>query len=112
MEAASAFQNLIKSGRCRELADPVGQINGYASAQFSAVDSFRSSESEPRCRTRSISCSTSMMSWLPPGNLRRQSVWTLHPRRIPPDPLKGGSGRNIELVRAARHHGSVRFEQG
>jgi aspartyl-tRNA(Asn)/glutamyl-tRNA(Gln) amidotransferase subunit A len=38
MEAASAFQDLIKSGRCSELADPVGQINGYASCQFSAVD--------------------------------------------------------------------------
>jgi aspartyl-tRNA(Asn)/glutamyl-tRNA(Gln) amidotransferase subunit A len=38
MEAASAFQDLIKSGRCGELADPVGQINGYASCQFSAVD--------------------------------------------------------------------------
>jgi aspartyl-tRNA(Asn)/glutamyl-tRNA(Gln) amidotransferase subunit A len=38
MEAASAFQDLITSGRCSELADPVGQINGYASSQFSAVD--------------------------------------------------------------------------
>jgi len=38
MEAASAFQDLIGSGRCRELSDPVGQINGYASFQFSAVD--------------------------------------------------------------------------
>jgi aspartyl-tRNA(Asn)/glutamyl-tRNA(Gln) amidotransferase subunit A len=38
IEAASAFQDLIASGRCAELIDPVGQINGYASEQFSATD--------------------------------------------------------------------------
>jgi aspartyl-tRNA(Asn)/glutamyl-tRNA(Gln) amidotransferase subunit A len=38
MEAASAFKDLIESGRCAELVDPVGQINGYASLEFSASD--------------------------------------------------------------------------
>jgi aspartyl-tRNA(Asn)/glutamyl-tRNA(Gln) amidotransferase subunit A len=38
IEAASSFQELIASGRCAELIDPVGQINGYASSEFSAVD--------------------------------------------------------------------------
>ena len=38
IEAASAFQDLVASGQCAELADPVGQINGYASEQFSATD--------------------------------------------------------------------------
>jgi aspartyl-tRNA(Asn)/glutamyl-tRNA(Gln) amidotransferase subunit A len=38
MEAASSFQDLIASGRCSELVDPVGQINGYASSEFSAAD--------------------------------------------------------------------------
>lgn len=38
IEAASSFQDLIASGRCAELVDPVGQINGYASAEFSATD--------------------------------------------------------------------------
>ena len=38
IEAASAYQELIVSGRCAELTDPVGQINGYASEQFSAAD--------------------------------------------------------------------------
>jgi hypothetical protein len=38
IEAASAFQDLIAGGRCAELADPVGQINGQASEQFSATD--------------------------------------------------------------------------
>jgi aspartyl-tRNA(Asn)/glutamyl-tRNA(Gln) amidotransferase subunit A len=38
IEAASAFEDLVSSGRCAELADPVGQINGYASEQFSATD--------------------------------------------------------------------------
>jgi aspartyl-tRNA(Asn)/glutamyl-tRNA(Gln) amidotransferase subunit A len=38
MESASAFQDLIVSGRCAELIDPVGQINGYASQEFSVGD--------------------------------------------------------------------------
>ncbi len=38
IEAASAFWDLIRTGRCAELADPLGQINGYASLEFSAVD--------------------------------------------------------------------------
>lgn len=38
MEAASAFQGLLASGRCAELIDPVGRINGYASMEFSSAD--------------------------------------------------------------------------
>jgi len=38
MESASAFQDLIVSGRCAELIDPVGKINGYASQEFSVGD--------------------------------------------------------------------------
>lgn len=38
IEAASAYDELIQSGKCAELADPVGQINGYASMEFSAAD--------------------------------------------------------------------------
>ncbi|MGH9477934.1 MAG: amidase [Terriglobales bacterium] len=38
IEAASAYQRLIASGRCQLLEDPVGQINGYASSQFNATD--------------------------------------------------------------------------
>ncbi|MGE5204612.1 MAG: amidase [Chlamydiota bacterium] len=38
MEAASAFQDLIHSGRCAELDDPMGRINGYASEQFTAPE--------------------------------------------------------------------------
>lgn len=38
IEAASAFYHLIASGRCAELEDPLGQINGYASLEFSADD--------------------------------------------------------------------------
>ncbi len=41
MEAASSFEELILSGRCAELVDPVGQINGYASMEFSAADYLR-----------------------------------------------------------------------
>jgi aspartyl-tRNA(Asn)/glutamyl-tRNA(Gln) amidotransferase subunit A len=38
IEAASSFQDLIQSGRCAQLVDPVGQINGYASSEFTATD--------------------------------------------------------------------------
>lgn len=38
MEAASSFDHLIHSGKCKELTDPLGRINGYASEQFSATD--------------------------------------------------------------------------
>ncbi len=38
MEAASAFEHLIQSGKCKDLTDPQGRVNGYASEQFSAAD--------------------------------------------------------------------------
>jgi len=38
MEAASSFSDLLQTGRCAELSDPHGQINGYASMEFSTVD--------------------------------------------------------------------------
>jgi len=38
MEAASSFESLIHSGDCQHLTDPLGQINGYVSEQFSATD--------------------------------------------------------------------------
>ncbi|HTU32819.1 MAG TPA: amidase [Candidatus Acidoferrum sp.] len=38
MEAVSAFQDLIESGRCFELEDPLGRINGYAGLQFTTQD--------------------------------------------------------------------------
>jgi aspartyl-tRNA(Asn)/glutamyl-tRNA(Gln) amidotransferase subunit A len=38
MEAVSAFQDLIESGRCFELEDPLGKINGYAGQEFTVSD--------------------------------------------------------------------------
>ena len=38
MEAVSSFQDLIESGRCFELEDPLGKINGYAGSEFSVTD--------------------------------------------------------------------------
>lgn len=38
IEAASAFSELVQSGRCAELEDPLGKIDGYASLEFSASD--------------------------------------------------------------------------
>ncbi|MGH9488456.1 MAG: amidase [Terriglobales bacterium] len=38
IEAASAFSQLIATGRCQMLEDPLGQINGYASSEFKATD--------------------------------------------------------------------------
>jgi aspartyl-tRNA(Asn)/glutamyl-tRNA(Gln) amidotransferase subunit A len=41
IEAASAFESLIRTGNCAKLDDPLGQVNGYASEQFSAADYLR-----------------------------------------------------------------------
>ena len=38
MEAVGAFQKLIATGECAKLKDPLGQVNGYPSAQLSAAD--------------------------------------------------------------------------
>ena len=38
IEATAAFQDLIHSGRCAQLDDPLGRINGYASEQFTASE--------------------------------------------------------------------------
>lgn len=38
MEAAASFRNMIRSGSCAKLRDPLGQINGYVSEQFSSSD--------------------------------------------------------------------------
>ncbi len=38
MEAVAAFQNLIGSGDCAKLVDPLGQVNGYPSQELSAQD--------------------------------------------------------------------------
>lgn len=38
MEAVSAYQDLIESGRCFELEDPLGKINGYAGQEFTVAD--------------------------------------------------------------------------
>jgi aspartyl-tRNA(Asn)/glutamyl-tRNA(Gln) amidotransferase subunit A len=38
VEAAAAFRNLIESGRVAELADPLGQINGYVYESIAASD--------------------------------------------------------------------------
>lgn len=38
IEAAASFQTLIHSGDCAALTDPLGQVNGYASEQFSSSD--------------------------------------------------------------------------
>lgn len=38
MEAAASFRNLIRSGECGKLRDPLGQINGYVSEEFSSSD--------------------------------------------------------------------------
>src|SRR6266853_2520735 len=41
VEGASAFQDLIESGRVSELADPLGQIAGYVNQQIAASDYMR-----------------------------------------------------------------------
>jgi aspartyl-tRNA(Asn)/glutamyl-tRNA(Gln) amidotransferase subunit A len=41
VEGASAFQDLIESGRVSELTDPLGQIAGYVNQQIAASDYMR-----------------------------------------------------------------------
>jgi aspartyl-tRNA(Asn)/glutamyl-tRNA(Gln) amidotransferase subunit A len=38
IEAASAFQNMVHSGECGKLKDPLGQVNGYVSEVMTATD--------------------------------------------------------------------------
>jgi Asp-tRNA(Asn)/Glu-tRNA(Gln) amidotransferase A subunit family amidase len=37
-EGAASFRSLIRSGKARELTDPLGQIAGYVNEQYSAAD--------------------------------------------------------------------------
>lgn len=41
VEGAAAFRELIRSGKVSELADPLGQINGYVNEQISGADYVR-----------------------------------------------------------------------
>jgi len=41
VECASAFDDLISSGRCLELTDPLGKIGGFVSRQISGADYLR-----------------------------------------------------------------------
>jgi aspartyl-tRNA(Asn)/glutamyl-tRNA(Gln) amidotransferase subunit A len=43
-EGASSFRELIRSGKVSELADPLGQINGYVNEQISAADYWQASK--------------------------------------------------------------------
>jgi len=40
-EGAAAFRDLIRSGKVAQLADPLGQINGYVGEQIAAADYVR-----------------------------------------------------------------------
>jgi aspartyl-tRNA(Asn)/glutamyl-tRNA(Gln) amidotransferase subunit A len=41
VEGAAAFRDLIRSGKVAQLADPLGQINGYVNEQVDAADYIR-----------------------------------------------------------------------
>ncbi len=41
VEGAAAFRDLIRSGKVAQLADPLGQINGYVSEQLAGADYVR-----------------------------------------------------------------------
>jgi hypothetical protein len=41
VEGASSFRELIRSGKIAQLADPLGQINGYINEQIGAADYVR-----------------------------------------------------------------------
>jgi len=44
VEGAAAFRDLIRSGRVAQLADPLGQINGYVTEQLPAPDYVRAQQ--------------------------------------------------------------------
>ncbi len=43
IEGAASFRGLIRSGQVSELADPLGQINGYVNEQISGADYWQAS---------------------------------------------------------------------
>src|SRR5580698_2255600 len=43
IEGAASFRSLIRGGQVSELADPLGQINGYVSEQISGADYWQAS---------------------------------------------------------------------
>jgi aspartyl-tRNA(Asn)/glutamyl-tRNA(Gln) amidotransferase subunit A len=44
VEGAAAFRDLIRSGKVAQLADPLGQINGYVGEQIEAADYVRAQQ--------------------------------------------------------------------
>jgi len=52
VEGAAAFHTLLETGRVAELADPLGQINGYVSEQISAQDYMRATQIRGVCQKR------------------------------------------------------------
>lgn len=68
IEAVSAFQDLIESGRCFELEDPLGKINGYAGLQFTSQDYLQVQRVRTFLQERIDRLSTITMCWQPPTN--------------------------------------------
>ena len=52
VEGATAFHALLDSGRVAELADPLGQINGYVSETIGAQDYMRATQIRGVCQKR------------------------------------------------------------
>jgi aspartyl-tRNA(Asn)/glutamyl-tRNA(Gln) amidotransferase subunit A len=52
VEGAAAFRDLIESGKVAELADPLGQINGYVSEQIAASDYMRALQIRGICQKK------------------------------------------------------------
>ncbi len=50
VEGAAAFRDLIASGKVSELADPLGQINGYVNEQIGAGDYMRALQIRAICQ--------------------------------------------------------------
>jgi aspartyl-tRNA(Asn)/glutamyl-tRNA(Gln) amidotransferase subunit A len=52
VEGAAAFRDLIDSGKVAELADPLGQINGYVNEQIDAGDYMRALQIRTVCQVQ------------------------------------------------------------
>ena len=52
VEGVAAFHSLLESGKVAELADPLGQINGYVSEQIAASDYLRALQIRGVCQKK------------------------------------------------------------
>ena len=112
MESASAFQKLIQiRGDCAGLTDPLGQINGYASQEFSRPPIIcRSSACARICSRRWTSYSTIRRAGDGGRIFGGSAFERASGRRFGGTDRKTSAGRSFEFMRVAGDQRAVRIE--